>query len=81
MFSLDTPLAGAPKQLPPTASSPDEAFTAGMFGDTHVSGIHVCTCNLNYQCIGMCYITVYCCFFFRRCSKTAAFHRAQGMYS
>ena len=58
----DAPLTGAPQQLPPTASSPSEVFTAGMFDDARVSGIHVCTCNLNCEpldCISVCV-----CFFF-----------------
>ena len=32
IFCADTLLPGAPQQLPPTASSPSEAFTAGMCG-------------------------------------------------
>ena len=66
IFCADTLLPGAVKQLPPTASSANEAFTAGMCGVPMVlyiySGGIYCTVNCYYCTVLVCVYVAVCCF-------------------
>ena len=64
IFCADTLLPGAAKQLPPTASSANEAFTAGMCGVRcciFIVGIY-CTVNCYYCTVLVCVYVTVCCF-------------------